>query len=132
METQIELFKALSDRTRIRLLMLVAERELCVCQIMAVLGVSQPLVSRNLSILKQAGLVTFRRKGKLTFYALKNDGGRGIIPYMERTLRNDPDIIRDMQVLNECEEFKIKTGKCDMRSFKEFMRTHRKGAKEQI
>ncbi|MGW8271895.1 MAG: ArsR/SmtB family transcription factor, partial [Thermodesulfovibrionales bacterium] len=56
-------FKLLSDGTRLRILMLLDRNELCVCQLMAILGVSQPLVSRNLSLLARGGFLEDRREG---------------------------------------------------------------------
>ena len=53
-----KIMKLLSDNTRLRILMLLTRRELCVCQIMGVLGVSQPLVSRNLKLLGDAGFLS--------------------------------------------------------------------------
>lgn len=64
------MLKALADENRLRLLMLLRRRELFVCQLMAVTGLSQPLVSRGLSRLEREGLVESRRQGKHVFYRL--------------------------------------------------------------
>lgn len=65
------LFRAFADATRLRLLhLLLQEKELCVCDLCAVLGESQPKVSRHLAVLRRAGLVEARRDGKWVFYAL--------------------------------------------------------------
>jgi DNA-binding transcriptional ArsR family regulator len=69
----IRSLKVLADENRLRLLMLLRERELFVCQIMAIAGISQPLVSRNLALLERAGLLDSRRDGKQVFYSLKKD-----------------------------------------------------------
>ena len=66
-----ESMKMLSDRSRLRILMLLSGRELCVCQLMGALGMSQPLVSRNLSLLHKAGFLDDRRDGKMIFYTVK-------------------------------------------------------------
>jgi ArsR family transcriptional regulator len=65
-----EVFKALADRNRARILKMLEERELCVCQIMAVIGLKQPTISKHLSVLKRAGLVEARRNGTWMFYSL--------------------------------------------------------------
>ena len=65
-----ELFKVFGDSTRIRILYTLARTELCVCDIAAVLGVTQPAVSYQLKALKQASLVKSRREGKTVFYSL--------------------------------------------------------------
>ena len=65
-----ELFKVFGDSTRIRILYTLASTELCVCDIAAVLGLTQPAVSYQLKALKQASLVKGRRAGKTVFYSL--------------------------------------------------------------
>ena len=66
------IFKALSDDTRLRVVKLLQERELCVCELMQVLDMSQPRISRHMSVLKNAGLVEDRREGKWVHYSLRN------------------------------------------------------------
>ncbi|EDY20714.1 transcriptional regulator, ArsR family [Chthoniobacter flavus Ellin428] len=63
------IFKALSDPTRLRLLSLLSEGEVCVCFLSDVLKLVQPKVSRHLAYLKRAGLVAARREGKWMHYA---------------------------------------------------------------
>ena len=66
---QLELlFKALADRTRLRLLSLMAAGEVCVCFFVEVLGESQPKISRHLAYLRRAGVVAARREGKWMHY----------------------------------------------------------------
>ena len=64
------MFRALSDRTRLRILRLLAEEELCVCQIVESLRIRQAMGSRHLAYLKRAGLVHVRREGLRRFYRL--------------------------------------------------------------
>ncbi|HJX31450.1 MAG TPA: metalloregulator ArsR/SmtB family transcription factor [Thermodesulfobacteriota bacterium] len=66
------IFKALSDDTRLRVIKLLQERELCVCELMQVLDMSQPRISRHMSVLKNAGFVDDRREGKWVHYFLCN------------------------------------------------------------
>jgi DNA-binding transcriptional ArsR family regulator len=70
MSQGVELFKALSDETRLKLVILLQKRELCVCQIEAALGISQTKASRHLSILRRAGLLRARRDGLWMYYTL--------------------------------------------------------------
>jgi ArsR family transcriptional regulator len=67
------IFKALSDDTRLRVIKLLQERELCVCELMQVLDMSQPRISRHMSVLKNAGLVEDRREGKWVYYSLRKE-----------------------------------------------------------
>jgi len=66
------LFKALADVTRLKILMLLDIREMCVCELMVALGVTQPTASHHLGILESVGLVKDRRDGKWVFYSLKD------------------------------------------------------------
>ncbi|AMB87573.1 ArsR family transcriptional regulator [Pseudomonas agarici] len=67
----VELFKCLADDTRSRIALLVLrEGELCVCELMAALELSQPKISRHLAQLRSGGLLTDRRQGQWVFYRL--------------------------------------------------------------
>ena len=70
MADMAELFKVFGDSTRIRILYILSEMELCVCDMARVLGLTQPAVSYQLKVLKQARLVKNRREGKTVFYYL--------------------------------------------------------------
>lgn len=64
------LFRALADPTRLRLLNLIADREICVCYFVEILGISQPKISRHLAYLRRAGIVAVRREGRWMHYRL--------------------------------------------------------------
>jgi ArsR family transcriptional regulator len=66
----LKVFKALSDETRLRILKLLERGAVCVCDIVAVLGTSQPRVSFHIAVLKDAGLVRDRKAGRWTHYSL--------------------------------------------------------------
>ena len=68
-----ELFKALGDPTRVKILFSLMTRELCVCDLTAVIGVSESAVSHQLKILRTLRLVKFRREGKILYYSLADD-----------------------------------------------------------
>ncbi len=65
-----DLFKLFGDSTRLQILYLLSESEMCVCDIAQLLQLSQSAVSHQLKTLKQSKLVTFRRQGKTVFYSL--------------------------------------------------------------
>jgi len=69
---QSRFFKALADETRLRILKLLGVREMCVCEVMVALGLTQPTASHHLGILENAGLVKDRKEGKWVFYSIAN------------------------------------------------------------
>ncbi len=68
-----ELFKALGDPTRVKILFSLMTRELCVCDLAAVIEVSESAVSHQLRLLRSQKLVKFRREGKIVYYSLDDD-----------------------------------------------------------
>lgn len=68
-----ELFRVLADETRTKILYLLSEQELCVCDLAHLLDMSLPAVSHHLRLLKDTRLVRHRRDGKQVFYALDDD-----------------------------------------------------------
>lgn len=70
MNNLIPVFKALSDETRLRILRLLKERELCVCDIADTLKMTQPNISFHLGMLKEAGLIQDRKNGRWIHYSL--------------------------------------------------------------
>ena len=74
-----ELFKIFGDSTRIKILYVLFESEMCVCDIAQLLGMSQSAISHQLRALKQAKLVRYRREGKQVFYSLADGHVRTIL-----------------------------------------------------
>lgn len=92
-------FRALADPTRLRLLNLIAGREVCVCYFVEILRLSQPKVSRHLAYLRRAGLVASRRDGKWMHYRLevpKNRAAAKILREALTHLSNEPEMRRDI------------------------------------
>ena len=69
-DKQSRFFKALADETRLRILRLLEVREMCVCEIMVALDLTQPTASHHLGLLENAGLVKARKEGKWVFYSI--------------------------------------------------------------
>jgi len=93
------LFRALADSTRLRLLNLIAGREICVCYFVGVLRISQPKISRHLAYLRRVGLVSARREGKWMHYRLvvPNDpAAAAILRVALEHLRRIPEMERDV------------------------------------
>lgn len=89
MKKTAHLFKALSDETRLRILALLVQGELCVCDLMATLDLPQSTVSRHLAYLRNAALVEDRRQGVWMYYRLATEGGplsRELLALLEQRL----------------------------------------------
>ena len=74
-----ELFKVFGDSTRIRILYLLLESEMCVCDIAQCLSMTQSAISHQLRVLKNADLIRFRREGKTVIYSLADEHVRMIL-----------------------------------------------------
>ena len=74
-----ELFKIFGDTTRIKILYVLFEAEMCVCDIAQLLNMNQSAISHQLRVLKQAQLVKYRREGKTIFYSLADGHVRTIL-----------------------------------------------------
>lgn len=79
-------FQALGDKTRLRLLNLMGEQELCVCYFVEILGLPQPKISRHLAYLRSAGIVAARREGKWMHYRIVMPQHTGAAQVLKRTL----------------------------------------------
>ena len=94
-----KIFKALADRNRIRIIKILQQKPLCVCEIREVMGISQPAVSRHLNILKNAGLIEDEKDGVWTNCRLsksfKNKDVSAILKYLQARGEGDSLIISD-------------------------------------
>ena len=97
------LFRALADATRLRLLNLIAGREICVCFFVEILGISQPKISRHLAYLRRAGIAAARRQGRWMHYRLvipQDAVASSILQETLKHLRERPDMQRDFARLD--------------------------------
>jgi ArsR family transcriptional regulator len=95
-------FRALADRTRLRLINLMGDDEVCVCFFVAVLNTNQPKISRHLAYLRRAGVVSARREGKWMHYRLvepTDPHAARIFREVRAWLKQDPEMQRDRQRL---------------------------------
>ena len=95
-------FKALADRTRLRLLNLMGEDEICVCFFVEVLGTNQPKISRHLAYLRRAGVVAARREGKWMHYRIvspPDERAARVFGEVRAWLADDREMKRDRERL---------------------------------
>jgi len=96
MRDYLNITRALGDENRARAVMALAGGELCLCQIIDVLGLSPATVSKHMNILQQAGLVQRRKEGRWAYYKL---AGRDAPPLVRRALKLTIDHLRDERVI---------------------------------
>ncbi|NLO88783.1 MAG: winged helix-turn-helix transcriptional regulator [Clostridia bacterium] len=102
MKKIVNTLKALSDETRLRIINLLYEKELCVCDIKETLKITQTKASRHLSYLKNAGLVEDRKQAQWVYYSLiKNESIKFLDSLVLDSLRNTELIKDDLKSLNE-------------------------------
>lgn len=102
MKTMARIFKALADESRLRILALLLDGELCVCDLMAVLQLPQSTVSRHLAYLKNSGWVDDRREGVWMYYSIRDNGGAlqaSLIPVLKKQLTASEAAAEDQQRL---------------------------------
>ena len=99
-----DLFKALADRTRLRLINLIGESEVCVCFLTEILKMSQPKISRHLAYLRRARIVAARREGKWMHYRLTDppdEHAAQIFREVRSSLAEHPELQRDREKLEK-------------------------------
>ena len=90
-------FKALADKTRLRILALLGNNEVCVCHIHDSLGLPQPTVSRHLAYLRRSGLVAARRDGVWMHYQVS----RALSPHVQGIIRAAVDALQEVPATNQ-------------------------------
>ncbi|MGB4589907.1 MAG: metalloregulator ArsR/SmtB family transcription factor [Clostridiaceae bacterium] len=108
MKQLVNIFKLLSDESRLRVILLLAEDKLCVCEITGILDLPQPTVSKALSKLRDLDLVRDERSDKYIYYSLKNEDLvlQGIIDDILMNLQNYPLLANDKNRISMKEIFK--------------------------
>jgi len=95
--------KALSDENRVRALMMLCQGELCVCQLIQMLGLAPSTVSKHMSILYQAGLVDARKEGRWNYYRPADEDAPEFIleaiRWVQKSLAKDKKIVADNREL---------------------------------
>lgn len=101
MKEILEITKALSDENRVRIVMMLGGGEMCVCQIIEMLGLAPSTVSKHVQILLRAGLVEMRKDGKWIYYRLAGPEAspplRDIIQWLQEYLKDSAMITKDVE-----------------------------------
>ena len=116
MKDIVKVFKALSDATRLRIVLLLMERDLCVCELVFILKMEQSRISHQLRVLRDADLVEDVREGRWMIYRIPEDGRGFLEAILERELKFrfgvSPEIQADSQRLEACIKENIRAKAC--------------------
>jgi len=111
MRNTVNLYKALSDPNRIRILMMLREGPLCVCEIVEILGLANSTVSKHLSILRNVNLIMDEKEGRWVDYRLSNDSESKdisfVLNHLSDQLQGDPLIESDQKQASSVNRFTI-------------------------
>lgn len=101
----VEIFKALSDETRLRILAVIWEDEMCVCEIEKSLGLTQSNASRHLTALKNAGILSYYKKAQWAYYRISENfkAEHSILwAYLQQKMKNIPTYLADNEECKKC------------------------------
>jgi len=107
MDHVTDVFKVLSDETRLRIIILLAQGELCVCQLSGILAIAQPKISKHLAKLRDMGFVSIRRSDKFIYYRLEETNAilNCIAKDILANIDQYPRLIADQHRIDEKETF---------------------------
>ncbi|MHB1394863.1 MAG: ArsR/SmtB family transcription factor [Clostridia bacterium] len=107
MEKLLNIFKVLSDETRIRILVMLYHKKLCVCELCGVLEESQPKISKHLAKLRDMGYVKDERQEQFIFYCLNNNDEilKAILQDIVVNITSYPSLEKDLKQLDDAEKF---------------------------
>jgi ArsR family transcriptional regulator len=99
-------FRALADANRLRIVNILSQESLCVCDLQSVLGLAQPFISRHLAYLRKAGLVEFEREGPRVCYSLVSNTrfDQALRSFLHEVFVLSADFQADLGRLRECRE----------------------------
>lgn len=111
MESLLKILKALSDKNRLRIVKILQQSKLCVCEITNILGLATSTVSNHLSILKDAELIVDQKDGKWVDYQLNMDSNNpyiiGLLPLITFWLHDDEQVMADLEKLKSTDRMQL-------------------------
>jgi len=114
MKEIIKAFKALSEPTRLRIFLLLMERDLCVCELTFVLNMSQSRISHQLRLLRDADLVEDKREGRWIIYSIPQNVKDNLAPFVRQfagpDLAESEFVLRDIERLAVCVRENVRKG----------------------
>lgn len=116
-EKVVDIFKALSEESRLRILALLLDEELCVCEIEHCLNMTQSNASRHLTVLRQCGILDYHKKAQWAYYQISKDfkaNNKGLWEYLSVELKKLPNYQQDYEQRIKCKDIDI----CSLRNEK--------------
>ncbi len=103
MKEVLKIFKALGDENRMRILFMLKERPLCVCEIAEVLNIALSTISAHLRLMKNSGLIEDKKEGRWVIYNINKDNVYfcRLLHFIEEQMREDPQISRDRVLISQ-------------------------------
>jgi ArsR family transcriptional regulator, arsenate/arsenite/antimonite-responsive transcriptional repressor len=101
----VDIFKALSEESRLRIVSMILESEMCVCEIEACLKMTQSNTSRHLTILRKSGILESYKKAQWTYYKINNkfiEENKELWFYLENKVKELPSYISDYEEYQKC------------------------------
>lgn len=108
LEPAQKLFKIFADKNRLRMILLLLQRKMCVCEFSYVLGVSQPSISRHLKKMKDAGLIADEQDGLWTNYFLRENAiTQDVLRFIKTFIKDDKVVRADRERLKKSDRTKL-------------------------
>lgn len=110
MRKKIEVLKAVSEPNRIRILMLLMKKPLCVCEITSILGLNTSTISSHLSVLKNAGFIIDDKEGKWINYKICDeidDYNSAVLDVISKYFSNEPQLIKDLAEIENANRYNL-------------------------
>lgn len=103
MKSYLDIFKSLGDENRLRILLMLNVRPLCVCEITEVLDIALSTISAHLKLMKHSGLIEDEKEGRWVTYRLVDDNNflNELMIMLEARLQNDEKVLRDRTIISQ-------------------------------
>ncbi|TCK62652.1 ArsR/SmtB family transcription factor [Seleniivibrio woodruffii] len=101
LDSAVEIIKSIADRNRMRILLMLNKRPMCVCELDAVLGIALSTISAHLKQMRSAGVITSEKDGRWVIYRISDDTSiRTIVSSLSGQLYDDTQVVEDLKMID--------------------------------